>query len=54
MKVLQLFPKKTEGQCFSRDVGMKSTDDDSEGLDVISLRTSSAETVAMDSKASPV
>ena len=37
----------------SSDVGMKSTDDDFEGMDVINLRTSSTETLATDSNDSP-
>ena len=51
---LAIISEKTEGQCFRRDVGIKSTDEDLEGMDVISLRTSSTETLATDSKVSPV
>ena len=51
---LAIISEKTEEQCFRRDVGIKSTDDDLEGMDVISLRTSSTETLATDSKVSPV
>ena len=49
---LAIISEKTEGQCFKGDVGMKSTDDDLASMDVINLRTSSTETLAMDSKTS--
>ena len=50
---LAIISENTDGQSLSNEVGMKSTDDDFEGMEVISLRTSSTETLAIDSKDSP-
>ena len=50
---LAIISENTDGQSLSSDVGMKSTDDDFDGMDVINLRTSSTETLATDSNDSP-
>ena len=50
---LAIISENTDGQSVSSEVGMKSTDDDFEGMDVINLRTSSTETLATDSNGSP-
>ena len=44
-----MISENTYGQSSNNGVGMKSTGNDFEGMDVISLRTSSTDTVAIDS-----
>ena len=46
---LAIISENTDGQSLSSDVGMKSMDDDFEGMDVINQRTSSTETLVTDS-----
>ena len=50
---LAMSSEKTDGQSLSKDVGMKSTEDDLDGMEAMSLRTSSTVTSAMKSKDSP-
>ena len=38
---LAMSSENTDGQSLSKDVGMKSTEDDLDGMDAMSLRTSS-------------
>ena len=48
-----MISEKTDGQSLSNEVGMKSTEDDLDGIDVINLQTSSTETLSIDSNDSP-
>ena len=50
---LAMSSENTDGQSLSKDVGKKSTKDDLDGMDAMSLRTSSTVTAAMKSKDSP-
>ena len=46
---LAMSSENTDGQSLSKDVGMKSTEDDLDGMDAMSLRTPSTVTSAMQS-----
>ena len=50
---LAIISDKTDGQSLSKEVGRNSSEDDLDGIDDINLRTSSTETLSIDSNDSP-